>query len=85
LYLFHRDGLVKKFEIREANLASDYTSVEKLVNNIKTKEKILHDLNTYLKSRKDSNGINIEAFVAEVLGRIVGIAIIRQEKVIFIK
>lgn len=84
MYLFHREGLIKEFEIREANLASDYTAVEKLVKNIKTKEKILHDLNIYLKSRKDSNGINIDAFIAEVLGRIVGIAIIRQEKVNFI-
>lgn len=81
MYLFHRDGLVKSFIVREANQSSDYTAVEKLVNNIKTKEKILYDLNINLKSRKDSNGVNVQAYVAEVLGRIVGIAIIRQEKV----
>ena len=82
LYLFHRAGLVKSFVVREANLSSDYMAVERLVSNIKTKEKILYDLNTYLKSRKDPNGVNIQAFVAEALGRIVGVAIIRQEKVL---
>jgi len=83
--LFHRSGLVKSFVVREANLSSDYTAVERLVSNIKTREKILYDLNTYLKSRKDPNGVNIQAFVAEALGRIVGVAIIRQEKVYIYK
>lgn len=79
--MFHRAGLAKSVIIREANRSTDYTAVEKLVSNIKTKEKILYDLNIFLKSRKDPNGINVQAFVAEVLGRIVGVAIIRQEKV----
>lgn len=79
--MFHRAGLAKSILVREANLSTDYTAVEKLVTNIRTKEKILHDLNIYLKSKKDPNGVHVQAFVAEVLGRIVGVAILRQEKV----
>ncbi len=40
----------------------------------------MSDLDVYLKSRKDPNGLNVEAYVAEVMGRIVGIAIIRPEE-----
>jgi hypothetical protein len=79
LYVFHRAGLVKSFHVREANKASDYMAVEKLVHNMRSKESILRDLSVYMKSRKDPNGIDVHAYVAEVLGRIVGIAIIRQE------
>lgn len=79
LYVFHRAGLVKSFKVREANISTDYTAVEKLVHNMSSKESILRDLTVYMKSRKDPDGINVQAYVAEVLGRIVGIAIIRQE------
>ncbi len=79
LYVFHRAGLVKSFHVREANKASDYMAVEKLVHNMRSKESILRDLSVYMKSRKDPNGIDVHAYVAEVLGRIVGIAIVRQE------
>jgi hypothetical protein len=80
LYIFHRAGLVKSFDIREATRPSDYGAVEKLVYNINSKEAILRDLTTYQKSRKDSNGVDVQAFVAEALGRVVGVAIIRQEE-----
>ncbi len=79
MYLFHRAGLFKSFEVREAR-SSDYEAVERLTHNMKSKDSILKDLNKYLKSRKDPNGVNIQAFVAQVLGRVVGIAILRQEE-----
>jgi flagellar biosynthesis component FlhA len=49
------------------------------VHNIKSRESILKDLDVYQKSRKDPNGIDVQAYVAEALGRVVGVAIIRQE------
>ena len=79
LYLFHRACLVKSFDVREAK-KSDYTKVERLINNLGSKESILRDLTIYLKSRKDPNGVDIQVYVAEILGRIVGVAVIRQEE-----
>ncbi len=76
--MFHRAGVVKSFEIREAK-PSDYAHVERVVHNIKSKEAVLQDLNIFLKSRKDPNGVNVFAYVAQVLGRVVGIAILREE------
>lgn len=81
LYLFHRAGLAKKIHVREANQPSDYQAVEKLVANIESRPNVLKDFDSYLKSRKDVNGVDIQAYVVEVLGRVVGFAIIRQEEV----
>lgn len=80
LYVFHRSGLAKNFIVREANKTSDYLAVEKLVGNIHSKAQILQDFNSFLRSRKDSNGVDIQAYIAEVLGRVVGFAIIRSEE-----
>lgn len=79
MYIFHRAGLIKSFEIREATRPSDLAAVERLVQTIKSRESILKDLRTYQKSRKDQNGLDVEAYVAEALGRVIGVAIIRQE------
>jgi len=81
LYLFHRAGLAKDFKVREANQEKDFEAVEKLVSNLHSKNHVLEDFRAYLKSRKDANGVDIQAFVAEVLGRVVGFAIIRSEEV----
>jgi hypothetical protein len=62
-------------------MSGDYESVERLVHNIKSRESLLSDLNVFIKSRKDSNGVDVQAFVAQVFNRIVGVAIIRQEEV----
>ncbi len=80
MYVFHRAGIVKSFEIREANRENDYAQVERIINNIKSKQSILTDLAVYQKSRKDPNGIDVKAYVAEVMGRVVGIAIFREEE-----
>ncbi len=81
LYLFHRAGLAKDFKVREANQEKDFEAVERLVGNLHSKNHILEDFRAFLKSRKDANGVNIQAFVAEVLGRIVGFCIVRSEEV----
>lgn len=79
MYLFHRAGLIKSIEVRPALEPNDYKLVEKLVYNINSKDSILADLKTYQKSRKDLNGVDIQVYVAEVIGKIVGVAVIRQE------
>lgn len=79
LYIFHRAGLLKSFHVREAT-RRDYATVEKLVQNIKSKDSILKDLDLFLKSRKEPTGVDVEAYVAEVLGKVVGIGIIRLEE-----
>lgn len=79
LYIFHRAGLIKSFEIREATRPSDLVAVERLVQTIKSRDSILKDLSTFQKSRKTANGLDVEAYVAEALGRVIGVAIIRQE------
>ncbi|CAF0802788.1 unnamed protein product [Brachionus calyciflorus] len=79
LYLFHRAGLIKSLKVRSALKSGDYESIEKLVHNISSKDSILNDLQSYLKSRKDANGIDIDVYVAEIMNRIVGVAVIRQE------
>lgn len=80
LYLFHRAGLLKSLEVREATQPGDFQAVEQLVSNINSKEAILKDLNVFLNSRKDPTGIDVQVFVAQVLGRVVGVAVIRQEE-----
>lgn len=79
MYIFHRAGLIKSFEVREATRASDLAAVERVVKTIKSRESIMKDLRTYQKSRKDGNVLDVEAYVAEALGRVIGVAVIRQE------
>ena len=80
LYLFHRGGLSESFEVREATKMSDFVAVEKLVQNLKSKAAILSDLKLFMRSRKEPNGVDVQAYVAQSMGRIVGVAIIRQEE-----
>lgn len=79
MYLFHRAGLIKTIDVRPALQQNDFESVERLVHNMGSKDSILADLKTYLKSRKDANGVDVEVYVAEVIDKIVGVAVIRQE------
>ena len=80
MYLFHRNGIVNSFEVREADRPDDLAKVAKLVDNIESKTSIMRDLACYARSRKDANGIAVQAFVAESLGRVVGVAVVRQEE-----
>ncbi|XP_004687196.1 PREDICTED: cilia- and flagella-associated protein 61 [Condylura cristata] len=78
LYVFHRAGLLKSIDIRLANL-SDTPGVEKLVSTLLLNKSILEDLKQYNEARRDPDGTPLQAYVAEVAGQIVGIAVIRDE------
>lgn len=79
LYIFHRAGLIKEINVRYAE-EKDFRDVENLVKTLKTKDFLLADLKEYLTSRKDKLGIKVEAFVAEVMGQVVGVSVIKQEE-----
>jgi uncharacterized protein YfiM (DUF2279 family) len=79
LYIFHRAGLLKEVNVRYAE-DKDFALVENLVKTLKTRDYLLADLKEYLTSRKDKFGVTVEAFVAEVMGQIVGVSVIKQEE-----
>ncbi|KAL3874225.1 hypothetical protein ACJMK2_037270 [Sinanodonta woodiana] len=79
LYVFHKSGLLKDFKVRPA-CTSDYSGVEELVKNIDLHENLLKDLQQYNRARRDNDGTELQAFVAESQKHIVGIAIIRREE-----
>ncbi|XP_064599733.1 cilia- and flagella-associated protein 61-like [Liolophura sinensis] len=79
LYVFNRYGLLKNFTVRRACTA-DYEGVEKLVKTIDLHENLLKDLQQFNRARRDQDGTEIQAFVAECQKQIVGIAIIRREE-----
>ncbi|KAK6999486.1 cilia- and flagella-associated protein 61 [Biomphalaria glabrata] len=79
LYVFHRSGLLKNFKVRKA-VKADFENIEKLVDTITHKTNILRDLQVYLTARRDPDGTEIQAFVGECLGQIVGVSIIRREE-----
>ncbi|XP_076819152.1 cilia- and flagella-associated protein 61-like isoform X1 [Clavelina lepadiformis] len=82
LYVFHRHGLINShFRVRLA-CTVDYEQVEKLVANIDMNEHLLEDLRRYNSARRDADGTEIQAYVADCLGQIVGICIIRREEYI---
>ncbi|KAK3611320.1 hypothetical protein CHS0354_029969 [Potamilus streckersoni] len=79
LYVFHKSGLLKDFMVRPA-CTNDYSGVEKLVKNVDLHENLLKDLQQYNRARRDNDGTELQAFVAESQKQIVGIAIIRREE-----
>uniref|UniRef100_A0ACB8EBX6 Uncharacterized protein n=1 Tax=Sphaerodactylus townsendi TaxID=933632 RepID=A0ACB8EBX6_9SAUR len=78
LYVFHRSGLLKSFIVRPAK-SNDILAVEVLIKTLDLNRSMLDDLNNYTLARRDLDGTPVQAFVAEVLKQIVGIAIIRNE------
>ncbi|XP_076463469.1 cilia- and flagella-associated protein 61-like [Babylonia areolata] len=79
LYVFHRTGLLKNFVVRPA-CTSDMEAVGSLVQKIELQENIMQDLQQFNKARRDRDGTEIQAFVAECLEQVVGVAIIRREE-----
>ncbi|XP_030052087.1 cilia- and flagella-associated protein 61 [Microcaecilia unicolor] len=79
LYIFHRAGLLKSLTVRAA-VSSDSLAIEILIQNLNLHESILDDLKTYNEARRDFDGTPVQAFVANVLDQIVGVAIIRNEE-----
>ncbi|NXR04832.1 CFA61 protein, partial [Sagittarius serpentarius] len=78
LYVFHRAGLLKSFNVRRAT-TNDLLGVTMLIKTLSLNENILNDLKIFTLARRDPDGIPVEAFIAEVLDQIVGISVIRDE------
>ncbi|XP_010140683.1 PREDICTED: uncharacterized protein C20orf26 homolog, partial [Buceros rhinoceros silvestris] len=78
LYVFHRAGLLKSFNVRRAT-TNDLLGVKMLVQTLSLNESILNDLKIFTAARRDPDGTPVQAFVAEVLDQIVGVSVIRDE------
>uniref|UniRef100_A0A8C1JAS9 Cilia and flagella associated protein 61 n=1 Tax=Cyprinus carpio TaxID=7962 RepID=A0A8C1JAS9_CYPCA len=74
LYLCHRI-----LEVRVA-VSSDIPAVQSLTESLGQRESISEDLDLFLQARKDQDGTALQAFVAQVEGRVVGLIIIRDEE-----
>nr|XP_013046594.1 cilia- and flagella-associated protein 61 isoform X2 [Anser cygnoides] len=78
LYVFHRAGLLKSFNVRRAT-TNDIPGVKMLIKTLSLNESILNDLKIFTLARRDPDGTPVQAFIAEVLDQIVGISVIRDE------
>ncbi|KAM6208188.1 cilia- and flagella-associated protein 61 [Sarcoramphus papa] len=78
LYVFHRAGLLKSFNVRRAT-TNDVLGVKMLIKTLSLNESVLNDLKIFTLARRDPDGIPVQAFIAEVLDQIVGISVIRDE------
>ncbi|NXO60101.1 CFA61 protein, partial [Aramus guarauna] len=78
LYVFHRAGLLKSFNVRRAT-TNDLLGVKMLIKTLSLNESILNDLKIFTVARRDPDGIPVQAFIAEVLDQIVGVSVIRDE------
>ncbi|XP_075562847.1 cilia- and flagella-associated protein 61 [Pelecanus crispus] len=78
LYVFHRAGLLKSFNVRKAT-TNDLLGVKMLIKTLSLNESILNDLKIFTLARRDPDGTPVQAFIAEVLDQIVGISVIRDE------
>ncbi|XP_019329974.1 PREDICTED: cilia- and flagella-associated protein 61 [Aptenodytes forsteri] len=78
LYVFHRAGLLKSFNVRRAT-TSDLLGVKMLIKTLSLNESILNDLKIFTLARRDPDGTPVQAFIAEVLDQVVGISVIRDE------
>ncbi|TRY84482.1 hypothetical protein DNTS_035831 [Danionella cerebrum] len=79
LYLCHRWGLSRNLEVRVA-VSSDLPELLSLTENLSQRHSITEDLDLFLKARKDLDGTALQAFVAVVDGRVIGLIIIRDEE-----
>ncbi|MBN3301766.1 CFA61 protein, partial [Amia calva] len=79
LYVYHRSGLFKCFNVRMAK-SSDRMGIESLVQNLRLRQSILEGVDLFCRARRDRDGTPLQAFVAEVLDQIVGILIIKNEE-----
>ncbi|ESO85404.1 hypothetical protein LOTGIDRAFT_107567 [Lottia gigantea] len=79
LYVFHRSGLLKNFNVRTA-CTKDIHGVENLVKSIHCQSDLLDDFKQFRAARRDEDGKEIQAFVAECSEQIVGVCIVRREE-----
>ncbi|XP_028296507.1 cilia- and flagella-associated protein 61 isoform X3 [Gouania willdenowi] len=78
LYMFHRDAL-QGVTVRPA-VRSDGDTVAALVQDLSLKEFLLQDLQRFYDSHSDTDGVPLQAFVAQVSGEVVGVVIIRDQQ-----
>ncbi len=62
LYLFHRAGLIKDFNVRYAK-HTDIDPIRSLIKNLQSRDQFMHDLDLFLKSKKLNVSVVIEAFL----------------------
>ncbi|KAL0967286.1 hypothetical protein UPYG_G00250310 [Umbra pygmaea] len=79
LYIFHRVGLLKAFDVRLA-MSADKPAVCDLVNALRPHGSLLEDLDRFFQARRDADGTPLQAFVAHVQNQVVGIVILRNEE-----
>ncbi|XP_050827988.1 cilia- and flagella-associated protein 61 [Serinus canaria] len=78
LYVFHRAGLLTSFNVRKA-ATSDLQGVKMLIETLSLNEEMWNDSKIFTETRKDPDGMPVQAFVAEVLDQIVGVSVTRDE------
>ena len=59
----------------------DIESIKTLIQDVKGHENILQDVYQYNNYRRDHQGVHMYVYVAKVLGQIVGVCVLRDEKV----
>ncbi|XP_065052089.1 cilia- and flagella-associated protein 61-like isoform X1 [Rhopilema esculentum] len=79
LYVFHRNGLLSSINVRSCK-EEDQQRVEKLTRNVSGKEQLMKDVKRFLDAWRDKDGTPIKCYVAECVGQIIGISVIRQEE-----
>ncbi|NWR83036.1 CFA61 protein, partial [Furnarius figulus] len=78
LYVFHRAGLLTSFNVRKAT-TNDLLGVKMLIETLSLNERIWNDSKIFTETRRDPDGMPVQAFVAEVSDQIVGVSVIRDE------
>ncbi|KAK5879647.1 hypothetical protein CesoFtcFv8_022744 [Champsocephalus esox] len=78
IYVFQRSGL-RSVEVRAA-VAADRPAVSELVKTLSLRESLLEDLDRFYETRRDTDGVPLQAFVSTVQSEVVGVLIIRDEQ-----
>lgn len=80
LYVFGAAGLEHGFTVRQCSGDTDCRGIKRLAQTLLLGNQLLTDLEQYNKSHRDDDGTELQVFVAEVKGQIVGVAILRREE-----
>ncbi|XP_031148896.1 cilia- and flagella-associated protein 61 isoform X2 [Sander lucioperca] len=78
LYVFHCTGL-RSVKVRPA-VAADRPAVSDLVKGLRLNESLLQDLDCFYETRRDPDGVALQAFVAQAHSQVVGLLIVRDEQ-----
>lgn len=79
LYIFHRWGLIESFHVRPC-IAEDKEGVKSLVAQVNGADDIMRDVQQYISDRRDTDGTEMQCFVAKSMDQVVGIALLRREE-----